>query len=227
MSNFMRRFANFQNSRSISYKLRANRMRLFEEYIQEFFGDEQQITILDLGGTCEFWKADHTTIKNRAIITIVNLALEKTAEPNFISIIGDARHLPQFKDKEYDIVFSNSVIEHVGDFEEQKLMANEIMRIGKYFFIQTPNCNFPIETHFLFPFFQFLPNKIKIFLMCHWSIGQYSKATSEEYAIQVINSVNLLSISQIKMLFNDPCIRYERILGLIKSIIAYKCSENS
>ena len=60
-----------------------------------------------------------------------------------------------FKDKSFDAVFSNSVIEHVGTFEDQKMMANEVIRVTNFYFIQTPNLYFPIEPHFLVPFFQF------------------------------------------------------------------------
>lgn len=226
MGKFMQKLANFQDKRSISYLLRIKRVRLLNKYIQNCFGDEQRIEILDLGGTQKFWKIFQTPITLRANITLVNLTLENTTESNFRSLVGDARCLPQFADKQFDIVFSNSVIEHVGNFEEQNRMANEIKRIGKYYFIQTPNRNFPIEPHFLLPFFQFLPIRLQIFLVIHWSIGQYPKATTEKNALKIINSVNLLCVYQIKMLFNESCFYYERILGLTKSIIVFKCLGN-
>jgi 2-polyprenyl-3-methyl-5-hydroxy-6-metoxy-1,4-benzoquinol methylase len=73
--------------------------------------------------------------------------------------------MPQFQNDEFDIVFSNSVIEHVGSYEEQNLMASEVRRVGKRYFIQTPNLFFPIEPHFLFPFFQFLPLDYRVTLI--------------------------------------------------------------
>ncbi|MEM2045934.1 MAG: class I SAM-dependent methyltransferase, partial [Candidatus Bathyarchaeia archaeon] len=57
-------------------------------------------------------------------------------------IIGDARCMP-FKDKSFDVVFSNSVIEHVGNYDDQKMCAEEIRRVGKCYFVQTPNFYFP------------------------------------------------------------------------------------
>lgn len=221
MGKLMQRLANFQDKKSISYLLRSKRMRLLEKYVKDCFGDEQRIEVLDLGGTQRFWKAFQTPITHRANITLVNLTIEKVSHSNFRAIIGDARFLPQFEDKQFDLVFSNSVIEHVGNFEEQRRMANEIKRLGKKYFIQTPNRNFPIEPHFLFPFFQFLPARIQVFLVTHWPIGRYPKITSKENAMQVISSVNLLSVSQIKKLFNTSRIYYERIFGLIKSIIVF------
>ena len=80
---------------------------------------------------------------------------------NFKSIKGDATNLSNFKDNQFDIVFSNSLIEHLYTYENMKLMANETMRVGKKFFVQTPNKYFPIEPHYFFPFFQFMPYKMK------------------------------------------------------------------
>jgi SAM-dependent methyltransferase len=59
---------------------------------------------------------------------------------------GDACALP-FADGEFDIVFSNAVIEHVGDRERQRQLVSEALRVGRRIFITTPNCRFPIEVH--------------------------------------------------------------------------------
>ncbi len=52
-----------------------------------------------------------------------------------------------FKDKEFDWVFSNAVIEHVGSEEDQLQFINEMMRVGKNVFFTTPNKYFPVESH--------------------------------------------------------------------------------
>jgi hypothetical protein len=52
-----------------------------------------------------------------------------------------------FTDKEFDWVFSNAVIEHVGESSAQLLFLNEMMRVGKKVFFTTPNRNFPFESH--------------------------------------------------------------------------------
>lgn len=66
---------------------------------------------------------------------------------------GDATNLSQYSDKSFDIVFSNSVIEHLYTKENQISMAKEVNRVGKNYFIQTPNYWFPIEPHWVFPSF--------------------------------------------------------------------------
>jgi len=63
----------------------------------------------------------------------------------------------QWPDKYFDVVYSNAVIEHVGDFENQKKMAAEIMRVGKRWFVTTPNRWYPYEFHLRLPFVTWLP----------------------------------------------------------------------
>lgn len=52
-----------------------------------------------------------------------------------------------FEDNEFDWVFSNAVIEHVGNEEQQLLFVNEMLRVGKNVFYTTPNKYFPVESH--------------------------------------------------------------------------------
>lgn len=52
-----------------------------------------------------------------------------------------------FADDEFDWVFSNAVIEHVGDGEAQLMFVNEMLRIARHVFFTTPNKFFPVESH--------------------------------------------------------------------------------
>ena len=52
-----------------------------------------------------------------------------------------------FKEREFEWVFSNAVIEHVGDDDAQVEFLNEMMRVGRYVFFTTPWKYFPIESH--------------------------------------------------------------------------------
>ena len=70
--------------------------------------------------------------------------------------VGDACDLP-WADKSFDIVYSNAVIEHVGDFARQQRMAREIARVGKSWFVTTPNRWYPYEFHLRLPFVTWLP----------------------------------------------------------------------
>lgn len=130
----------------------------------------------------------------------------------FIHIIPHAP-LP-FKDNEFDVVFSNAVIEHVGNKEEQKRFISEVLRVARLFFLTTPNRWFPIEFHTAIPFLHYLPPKI------------YSKALSvlgETYWSNEKN-LNLLSQKEFKALFPkdvNVAIDGVRFLGMTTNLLAY------
>ena len=178
-------------------------------------------TILDVGGTVNFWKQMDFLSNPGIKITILNNEDPAEVFPGITIIKGDARDLSMFSNNEFDTVFSNSVIEHVGDFYDQQRMANEIIRAGKRYFIQTPNYYFPIEPHFLFPFFQFMPDVIKVFLLKHFDMGWYKKCKNTLEAKEIINSVNLLDLKKLKKLFKSGNIYKEKVLFLTKSFIIH------
>ena len=212
-----------QNTSSISAKLRKKRFVLFKSLLPKA---SSPLKILDVGGRETIWSREGFCEPNtidRFQITILNIHKEKTTSPNIISVVGDARNMSEFADGEFDIVFSNSVIEHVGNYDSQMQMANEIKRVGKKYFVQTPNLYFPIEPHFLFPFFQFLPLQIKVWILTHIPIGRRSKRVpDQEQAIKIANRVKLLSKKEVKQLFPEATIFEEKFFGLTKSLIAYE-----
>ncbi len=98
------------------------------------------------------WK-DKLTALN---ISSEHIKLIKKHYPEIEAIVADARALP-WPDKYFDVVYSNAVIEHVGNFNNQKKMAAEIMRVGKRWFVTTPNRWYPFEFHMRLPFVTWLP----------------------------------------------------------------------
>jgi hypothetical protein len=174
---------------------------------------------LDIGGTQSFWERMNFVNQPDVHITLLNVHAEPVKYANFSSMKGDACNLGCFRDKEFDIVFSNSVIEHLFNYENQKKMAAEVKRVGKYYYIQTPNYYFPIEPHWLFPLFQFLPFRLKLFLTRNVTIGRH--ATSKDKAISLINEVRLLSLKEMRELFADGYAYKEKFLGMTKSITMY------
>jgi len=138
---------------------------------------------------------------------------------------ADGCFLP-FPNKSFDIVFSNSVIEHVSTFKMQMLFANEISRVGKSYWVQTPCKTFPIEPHFNFPFFQWLPFSIRKKIATIWPFswgkkwGEIDRYNVKDY----LEKINLLSLKEIKVLFPDGFIWKERFFGLVKSIVVYRCN---
>lgn len=80
----------------------------------------------------------------------------RASYPTVAYVQGDACALP-FEDRAFDIVFSNAVIEHVGDIERQRRFVSEALRVGRRVFLTTPNRWFPLEVHTRLPFVHWLP----------------------------------------------------------------------
>jgi SAM-dependent methyltransferase len=218
----IRRYADNSNPKSISNKFRRKRFKLFKSFIN---GIEKPVKILDVGGTASFWIQMGFNDSDEAQITLLNIDAQDISGTNFKAVIGDALNLTMFKDKEFDVVFSNSVIEHAGGLREQKKMANEILRTGKMYFVQTPNYYFPFEPHFLFPFFQFFPLWLKKSLLLKFNLGWYKKAHNKEEAEDIINSIKLLKKKDLALIFPNGKIFKEKFIFLTKSLIVYGKSD--
>ncbi len=216
---FFQRLADFKGKNSIAMRLRLKTIDIFEKLILPL---PKPLRIVDVGGTETFWERMGYSGDNSLDILLLNLSEEKTHSPNIKSIAGDARDMHQFRDGEFPVAFSHSVIEHVGTYHDQKQMANELQRVAKRYFIQTPNFHFPMEPHFLFPFFQFFPLWLKVFMLRNFRLGWYNKISDKEEAIKIANSIRLLKKKELIELFPDATIHEIKFLGLTQSFVLYK-----
>jgi hypothetical protein len=219
MFGFLKMLADNKRRGSLADRLRNERFVLFLKMTDSL---PRPLSIIDVGGTELFWERMGFTGQKGIEITLLNLELASVKNEGFKSVCGDARNMKQFADKEFDIAFSNSVIEHVGDFNDQASMASEMKRVAKKIFLQTPNRYFPIEPHFLFPFFQFLPIHIKLLLVMRFDLGWYKKTTNRQKAIEVCRSIRLLTKKELNILFSGSTIHKEKFFGLTKSYILLK-----
>jgi methyltransferase family protein len=204
---------------SLAASFRRKRFALFEKLLGSL--DRGPVTILDVGGTEAFWEVMGYGDSPHKII-LLNLFAARMRHPNFSSLAGDARRLDRFGDQSIDIVFSNSVIEHLGTYPNQQRMADEIRRVGKTYFVQTPNFFFPIEPHFLFPCFHWLPFWARRALIRRYSLGNITRKPSVREAEKTLSEFRLLKRSEIKKLFPEAAIHPEKVFGLTKSYIALK-----
>lgn len=202
---------------ALSLRLRRRRFSLFRSLLASL---PRPIRVLDLGGTQRFW--DRMGLSDDGVeVVILNVERDEGARPGFTSVAGDARDLRRFEDGQFDVVFSNSVIEHVGTYEDQRRMAAEVQRVGRRYFVQTPNRGFPIEPHFLFPGFQFMSTNAQVFLLRHFDLGWMKKCSSTEEALEVIRSVRLLTEEELRQLFPRAKMFRETFMGLTKSFTVY------
>jgi 2-polyprenyl-3-methyl-5-hydroxy-6-metoxy-1,4-benzoquinol methylase len=184
------------------------------------------IKILDVGGTHDFWEV-FSPEGWEMDLTVLNLTKPNHAsdQQNIRYVAGNAICMPEFRDKEFDVVFSNSVIEHVGTLRHQQMMANEVKRVGEFCFIQTPSKWFPIETHFSnIPYFQFLPKSIQFFTFQRKILAVYPSATKEEILFY-LDSVRLLTHDELRMLFPECTIIKEKVWPFTKSYFVFADNE--
>jgi SAM-dependent methyltransferase len=152
-------------------------------------------------------------------IVLVNLVEQTSSYANITPTVGDAADLSAFADDAFDIVVSNSVLEHLPTPELQARMAAEVRRVGRRVYLQTPNRYFPLEPHFLFPFFGILPIGVRAFLLQHFDLGWHKRVPDRAAALEDVRSIRLLTGSEMRRLFPGARFENERFLAVTKSFI--------
>jgi len=189
------------------------------------FGITAQTRVLDVGGTFYNWEL--APVQPR--LTLLNMPRAREAAPQGADwVSADGCALP-FRDASFDVVFSNSVIEHLAAEERQRQFATEVARVGKRYWVQTPSRWFPLETHLLTPFVHYFPKRWQAPLVRRWTVwgiltgikGERKKFYIEHY----LADVRLLGRSEMQALFPQARVTAERLLGLTKSLIAVRGSD--
>lgn len=216
MSNkFIDRFLDHNRSGSIAHRCRQQR----NEEFKRRFPDLADMRVLDLGGTAISWRVAGLRAQH---VTIVNLDRgEEPAEPWMETVQGDAC-LGGFG--KFDLVFSNSLLEHVGGHVRRQQLADVIRESAPAYWVQTPYRYFPIEPHWFFPCFQFLPFRTRVTITRYWSFGYNPPLKDKAAATELVASIELVSATEMRAYFPDGRIWFERIGGLPKSTVAYKTS---
>lgn len=192
-------------------------MRLFAAT----FKITSETSVLDVGGAASLWRLLPVTPR----VTMLNMPRANPNPEEMDLVFGDGCALP-FADQCFDIVFSNSVIEHVGNRGQQKKFADEIRRVGRSYFVQTPNRWFPVEPHLLTPMVHWLPRGLQRAIVPRFTLWQWLERPSEDrrrfYVEHYLRDIRLLSGTQMMALFPGATILEERWLGLTKSVIVVK-----
>lgn len=223
---FVTWFENYDSQESLGSKLRKKRIAPLLDMIEIVFNQYGYVNIIDIGGTERYWNIvpEAFLANHQVTITVVNLpkmTLKQDYGP-FKFIGADACNLEQFGDQSFHIAHSNSVVEHVGDWKRMVQFAEELARVAQQYFVQTPNYWFPIEPHFMAPFFHWLPKQNRIWLVLHFHLGNRAKAASMDEAVRLVDSVQLLDRRRFQELFKDAQVLTERFFLLPKSLIAVK-----
>jgi hypothetical protein len=187
-------------------------MRLLQERLRL----SPETRVLDVGGTLFNW--NFAAVRPR--LTFLNLGPRpRDLPPDIEYLDGDARRI-DLPDGAFDVVYSNSVIEHLGTLDDQRRMADEVRRVGRRYFVQTPDRAFPVEPHFLTPGVHYLPPAIRRRVLRNFTVWGWIVRPSREQCAEAVREIRLLSAAEMEGLFPDGVLVRERFAGLSKSLIA-------
>jgi len=142
----------------------------------------------------------------------------------FQQVVSARRYYPQpryavfdgcalpFPDQSFDLVFSNAVIEHVLGPGQQERFAREVRRVGKSWFVTTPNFWYPFESHYHLPLIQFLPRDAQ---------RQYNRLLGSHIPRGTVQDLALLSAGRLRALFPSAHIEKVRVTIWPETLVAY------
>ena len=197
---------------ALTSHFRRKRMRRFVHT----FSITDQTEILDVGGEPAFW-GDFTP---NARITVLNTCVPPLS-PRCLLVVADGCRLP-FRQECFDIAFSNSVIEHLGSFQNQQRFAGEIRNVAKAIWVQAPARSFPIEPHLWGLCIHWLPKSLQVKLARRLTIWGWLATDYDRDIAVFLKEVRLLTFREMKELFPDCEIKRERWLMMTKSYIAIR-----
>lgn len=217
----MRRLADGHSAGSFSNRNRARRFEPFELAVAELARETgRPVRILDVGGTNSFWEQRGWTERSDVEIVTANIKADDQKYANVTPVIGDATDMSPFAGEGFDFAFSNSVIEHLRDYDSQQAMAREMRRVAPRYWVQTPNYWFPIEPHFLAPGWHYLPESMRVALLRRRRFGWRGPCPDAAEARELVQEIRLLTKREMKKLFPDAELVEERFGPLTKSFVA-------
>lgn len=166
-------------------KSRNGKMDLFYNLLSPKKTDK----VLTLGeGTGGFFTRKYLYKKNILACDLSKNYLKQLKKnfPDVKTKVIDLEEKLPFKDNEFDIGFSNAVIEHL---ENQEQFASEVQRVCKNYFISCPNKMFPFEMHYRLPFFQFVGEKQQKWLVKRFKLGNYDDGVWEKILLPTKKSM--------------------------------------
>jgi hypothetical protein len=186
------------------------------------FPDLDQMSVIDLGGSLSTWERSPVRVKH---VHVVNVSEPPAEVPDWAEVDkADACALPpEIANRRYDLVFSNSVIEHVGGYWRRRRFAEAVRSLSDRHWVQTPYRYFPIEPHWNFPGMQFLPLSMRGLIARTWPLS-YTRGRPAASVLQTVLWTELIDRTEMRAHFPDSELRAERMAGLTKSLIALKRS---
>jgi hypothetical protein len=216
MTGLTRALADPTSKTSLSAMARRRRWQAF----QRKFPDLGEMSVLDLGGTADYWS---TAPERPGSLVLLNLFDQPLPWDDGVRVVvGDACRPPaELKADRFDLVVSNSVIGSVGGHAKRRELAEVVHVLAPRHWIQTPSRWFPIDPVFLFPGYSMLPFAARVAVSRHWPLG-HRQAESPDAALELVLSIESLTAAELRHYFPASDIWHERVAGVTKSIVAVR-----
>jgi len=175
--------------------IETERKRLFK-WLYTLMTPSEHVSLLDIGGPSPGFEETAERFDRVIVLNQEPLGWYRKRVKNVEIIQADVCRLP-FRDSSFDYIFSNATLEHISQVD-WPVVSHEVVRVAaRGFFIVTPNYWFPFEPHYLLPFFQWVPESVKHFLLFRLCvrIGFMDRAN--------YHVINLPSRRQLEQLFQD------------------------
>jgi SAM-dependent methyltransferase len=181
--------------------------------------------VLDLGGNIEIWASIKMQLP--LSVTLLNTTLDRGDSPrhwrhprNGVTcqcVVGDACDLSAYDDGAFDIVFSNSVIEHLGDDQRVAAFCAGVRRVGRSYWVQTPCWLFPLEAHTRLPGFWLWPAPLR-----RLQARRIDDARRQEPWFCPMETTRHFRLAKLRTWLPDAEVYTERLAGLPKSWSLYR-----
>lgn len=201
--------------RQLSHRSRTKKFDL----LMQVFRPRPEDRVLDIGASGEvflrYTLEDVYPNPERIVaggyeISEITSARHYYPQPQYV--VFDGCSLP-FPDKSFDLVFSNAVIEHILGEGRQERFAKEVMRVGKSWFVTTPNYWYPFESHYHLPFIQFMPRSLQ---------RVYNSLLGTHIPKGTVQELALLSAHELQRLFPTSRIAKVRVTFWPETLVAYQ-----
>jgi SAM-dependent methyltransferase len=198
------------------------RTRRMQEFVMRL-APQPGATVLDLGGSIGIWEF----LQHRFDVTLFNIDAAHArdfrgadaVDSRYRIVTGDACDLGRYEGTSFDIVFSNGVIEHLGDDRRVNRFAAEVRRVGRSYWVQTPSWLFPVESHTGLPFYWLYPAPARAAIARRFDARYASNPWSCPMA-----ETRCFRLRELRTLFPDAAVYTERVGGMTKSWSLYRRS---
>ena len=198
---------------------RARRMEAFVARLAPRPG----ATVLDVGGSVGIWEL----VEHRLEVTLFNtdeahardFRAPDRLDTRYRIVTGDACDLSRYGAGSFDIVFSNAVIEHLGDEGRVNRFAAEVRRVGRGYWVQTPSWLFPVESHTRLPFYWLYPAPVRAAIARRFD-ARYAK---NPWSCPLCET-RCFRLRELRALFPEAAVYTERVGGMTKSWSLYRRS---